>query len=853
VNECTIFAGKRGLSPIIICFHIYLNPPAVQDIIKSANLLGSNVMEGGVESVVVTPTQTTYSALSGAEEVVMLAFTVPAVPPQAPTVMIAQVQQSPTTVTFCLDKQSLVPDSAPNSFSPIGQDFLEKIGRPYTGTDAEAQQYKVTLLGMPKHGQAQLVYEPSQHWTYLPEEGYEGADRVTYLVEGQGKQYKVVINFWVVGVLDEDRKAQYCDSVDFGASNGLITPPAGLKPLTMSNFTAWQNEAQFASLLNTVSNITVTFADLTGGALGQTTGSTITLDTTASGNGWFIDTTPSDNSEYLPTSTPNEWIAKAGSAAAGKMDMLSVLLHEYGHALGIDHNPNAHDYMGTTLTAGVRRLPTADEMALMQQLIAQAKSGLIAQQSTTNTDLPNTPSNAPFPTLPLGGMGLAFAGLLQRNRYGGLNAVLNNSTLTQYDVAANATLTNGNLSSGNGWATQGSVNIGNGVATLNEISTTQTRLSQVFMVNANDRYLSFTLSGAALDNLTGAPDDAFEVALLNANTGVSLLGSNGPSTELRTGLTHSDAFLNLQADGTEHLSQGITRITNPDGSRTYRVDLSGVASGTAVNLSFDLIGFGANGSHVNVSDVRLSGLPQLHDDAATILEDGTLSFNPFAQADNAVVLQLGSQVVDQPVHGAVTLNADGTFNYTPTLNYNGTDSFTYRLNDGALQSNLATVSVTLTAVNDAPVAADVALTTAEDTALVIVLNGYGSDVDSTTLTTTIVTGPTHGVLVANADGTYSYTPAANYFGADSFTYKVNDGALDSNLATVNLTVTAVNDAPVIADLNLAGVEDTSLVMNLLAAATDVDSDVLTASIVAGALHGQVTLNADGSFTYTNQA
>ncbi|MEQ1526305.1 MAG: matrixin family metalloprotease, partial [Gallionella sp.] len=310
-----------------------------------------------------------------------------------------------------------------------------------------------------------------------------------------------------------------------------------------------------------------------------------------------------------------EWVAKAGSAAAGKMDMLTVLLHEYGHALGIDHNPDAHDYMGTTLTAGVRRLPTADELALMGQLIAQAKSGLAS--SNTQDNVPN-----PFPSLPLGGMSLAFAGLLQRNRYGSLNAVLNNSTLTQYAVAANATLTNGSLNNGNGWATQGSVNIAPstgsgqaGVATLNEISTTQTRLNQVFMVNTHDRYLSFTLSGTALDDLNGAPDDAFEVALLDANSGSSLLGN--------TGLTRSDAFLNLQGDGTEHLAQGVTRINNADGSRTYRVDLSGVASGTAVNLSFDLIGFGQSGSHVNISDVRLSGLPQLHNDAVTLLEDGT--------------------------------------------------------------------------------------------------------------------------------------------------------------------------------------------------------------------------------------
>ena len=70
------------------------------------------------------------------------------------------------------------------------------------------------------------------------------------------------------------------------------------------------------------------------------------------------------------------------------------------------------------------------------------------------------------------------------------------------------------------------------------------------MLGEQDRYLSFTLSGTALDDLNGAPDDAFEVALLDANTGLSVLGSNG--------LTRTDAFLNLQADGTQHLSDCVT-------------------------------------------------------------------------------------------------------------------------------------------------------------------------------------------------------------------------------------------------------------------------------------------------------
>ncbi|OGS96054.1 MAG: hypothetical protein A3H31_01020 [Gallionellales bacterium RIFCSPLOWO2_02_FULL_57_47] len=500
------------------------------------------------------------------------------------------------------------------------------------------------------------------------------------------------------------------------------------------------------------------------------------------------------------------------------------------------------------------------------------------------------------------------------------------------------------------------------------------------MLNEQDRYLSFTLSGTALDNLTGAPDDAFEVALLDANTGLSVLGSNG--------LTRTDSFLNLQGDGTQHASDCVSCTWNADGSRTYRVDLSGVAKGTAVNLSFDLLGFGQDNSHVTLSDIRVSGLPQLHDDAATLAEDNLLTFDPYAQADSQLKPLLASHIVDAPTHGVLTVNADGTFAYTPEANYFGADSFSYRLSDGPLDSNLATVNLTVTAVNDAPVAADVAVTTAEDTALVIDLYAYATDVDTMlpstsggrgaggegSFTTTIVTGPAHGVLTQNADGTYSYTPVVNYNGADSFTYRVNDGTLDSNIATVTLAITSVNDAPqgmsttvttledtdyvfqlvdfgysdvndtpannfsavTISSLPIAGIltnngfavvagqsisvadialgllkfapafnangacyanftfqvqdddgvanggvdidqtartmtvnvtamndapvavdtqaatdEDTPLNLNLLAAASDVDGDVLSPVIIAGPLHGQLVRNADGTFNYVS--
>src|SRR5207244_837824 len=139
-------------------------------------------------------------------------------------------------------------------------------------------------------------------------------------------------------------------------------------------------------------------------------------------------------------------------------------------------------------------------------------------------------------------------------------------------------------------------------------------------------------------------------------------------------------------------------------------------------------------------------------------------------------------------------------------NFNGPDSFTYRANDGSLDSNIATVSITVTAVNDAPVASDQTVATNEDTAKAITLGA--TDVEGSPLTYAIVTGPAHGTLSGTAPAV-TYTPAANYNGADSFTFKANDGSLDSNVATVSITVTAVNDAPVATNQTVTTDEDTA--------------------------------------------
>ena len=131
--------------------------------------------------------------------------------------------------------------------------------------------------------------------------------------------------------------------------------------------------------------------------------------------------------------------------------------------------------------------------------------------------------------------------------------------------------------------------------------------------------------------------------------------------------------------------------------------------------------------------------------------------------------------------------------YTPAANYNGTDSFSFTVNDGTVTSTPATVSLTVTPVNDPPVAVADAYATAANTPLLVTAAGVlanDSDADGNPLTASKVSAPAHGTLALAANGGFSYTPGAGFTGPDSFTYRANDGTADSNVATVSITVRA---------------------------------------------------------------
>ncbi|QHW31382.1 tandem-95 repeat protein [Paenibacillus rhizovicinus] len=206
----------------------------------------------------------------------------------------------------------------------------------------------------------------------------------------------------------------------------------------------------------------------------------------------------------------------------------------------------------------------------------------------------------------------------------------------------------------------------------------------------------------------------------------------------------------------------------------------------------------------------------------------------------------------EPAHGTLTVNgATGAYTYTPASNYFGSDSFIFTVNDGAYASAPATVSITVNAVNDAPTAAGATETTAEDTPLVGTL--IGADVDTgSTLTFAKATDPVHGTLIVNsATGAYTYTPASDYNGSDSFTFTVSDGVLTTAPATVNITVTAVNDAPTGISATDVTDEDTVLTGTLHGSDIDTAGSALTFVLAAAPVHGEVSIDeATGDFTYT---
>jgi len=212
-------------------------------------------------------------------------------------------------------------------------------------------------------------------------------------------------------------------------------------------------------------------------------------------------------------------------------------------------------------------------------------------------------------------------------------------------------------------------------------------------------------------------------------------------------------------------------------------------------------------------------------------------------------------VVENGKKGKVTIldQKTGVFSYKPNVNDNGVDTFTYKVSDGKSTST-STVSVFIKAVNDAPIAKGDSYSTKEDETLTagkeknVLLND--DDVDNDSLKAVLVKGTAHGALDFKADGTFTYIPAQDFNGNDSFVYKATDGVLESAEQTVVISVGAVNDTPVAKDSSMNVTEDVAA--NGAVEASDADKDNLTFAIAENGQKGKAVLTdaQTGKFTYT---
>jgi hypothetical protein len=214
-------------------------------------------------------------------------------------------------------------------------------------------------------------------------------------------------------------------------------------------------------------------------------------------------------------------------------------------------------------------------------------------------------------------------------------------------------------------------------------------------------------------------------------------------------------------------------------------DVNGVTSNQLSQITVN--GFSAT---INSSGYINSNVaPVAVDDTLTVSEDAALTSKDVITNDtDADANTLTLIAAATAGTGTVAINADGlSIDYTPAADFNGTELITYTVSDGERTDATGTLTVTVTPVNDSPVASAQSVTTIEDISIEITLSG--SDIDGDSLTYEIVTNPINGSVTV-ADNKATYIPSSGYFGEDTFTYKINDGTVDSSTKTVTISVTS---------------------------------------------------------------
>ncbi|MFT7640240.1 MAG: VCBS repeat-containing protein, partial [Pirellulaceae bacterium] len=247
-----------------------------------------------------------------------------------------------------------------------------------------------------------------------------------------------------------------------------------------------------------------------------------------------------------------------------------------------------------------------------------------------------------------------------------------------------------------------------------------------------------------------------------------------------------------------------TFVDGEDDNQYHFYEFEIPVTGDTLYVRFDAE-MGDSKDYWYIDDVQLAAsgppntLPVASDDVGySVDEDSSLNVaatGVLANDSDADGDQLTAVLVTGVSNGSLTLNADGSFVYSPSPNFSGSDSFSYSANDGSANSNTAIVSIAINPLNDAPVSAADSYNVGQDTTLNIAAAGVlsnDSDPDGDAIAAVLDSGPTNGALTLFGNGAFDYTPNAGFTGVDSFTYHSTDGSAASNIATVSISVDGVS-------------------------------------------------------------
>ena len=334
--------------------------------------------------------------------------------------------------------------------------------------------------------------------------------------------------------------------------------------------------------------------------------------------------------------------------------------------------------------------------------------------------------------------------------------------------------------------------------------------------------------------------------------------NDAPITQDDSGATEEDVSVSIAVLGNDSDPDGDALSLSPT---TQPANGTVITEGGAVRYTPDPDVHGTDSFTYTISDpdgatatatvtvtvAAINDVPNATDDAASTNEDVRVSI-PVLDNDidpDGDALSLAG--VSQPLHGSVAVEGREAI-YAPDPDFHGTDTFTYSVSDGGGESDTAIVTVTVTPVNDAPLAQDDSAATAEDVGVSIPALDNDADPDGDPLAITQLTQPANGT--ASHDGrTVTYMPNAEFHGTDSFTYTVSDGNGGATTATISVAVAMVNDPPIAVDDTRTTNEDTAVTIPVLNNDTDPDADSIVVQSITQPANG-IVVNGGGSVTYT---